>query len=77
MVSVIRIWADDEGESHLEDVELDFQEEDFVPTAPTVLTTLPTPAAGYVFARVPAGRHGDWHPTPVRELADFSRPFVC
>jgi hypothetical protein len=71
MVSVIRIWADDEGESHLEDVELDFREEDFVPPAPPVLTTPPNPAAGYVFARVAAGWHGDWHPAPFRELVVY------
>lgn len=71
MVAVIRIWADDEGESHLEDVELDFQTEDFVPSAPTVLTTPPNPASGYTFARVPVGWHGDWHPAPFRELVIY------
>lgn len=71
MVSVIRIWADDDGESHLEDVDLDFAEEDFVPPAPPVLTTSPNPATGYVFARVAADWHGDWHPTPFRELVVY------
>ena len=71
MVSVIRIWADDEGESHLANVELDFAEEDFVPPAPPVLTTPASPAVGYVFARVAAEWHGDWHPAPFRELVVY------
>lgn len=68
MVSVIRIWADEEGESHLEDVDLEFAEQDFVPPAPPVLITSPEAADGYVFARVEPGWHGDWHTTPRREL---------
>lgn len=68
MVSVIRIWADEEGESHLEDVDLEFTEQDFVPPAPPVLITSPEAASGYVLARVAPGWHGDWHTTPIREL---------
>jgi hypothetical protein len=33
MVPVLRIYADAGGESHFEDVELSFAEEDFVPPA--------------------------------------------
>ncbi len=68
MVSVIRIWADEEGESHLEDVDLDFAEQDFIPPAPPVLVASPHAASGYVFARVPPGWDFDWHPSPQREL---------
>lgn len=68
MVSVLRIWADEEGESHLEDVDLEFSEQDFVPPAPPVLITSPEAASGYVLARVAPGWHGDWHITPRREL---------
>jgi len=71
VVSVIRIWADEEGESHLEDFDLDFAEEDFVPPAPPVLLTSPEAASGYVFARVASGWYGDWHPAPRRELVVY------
>lgn len=71
MVSVIRIWADEEGESHLEDVDLEFAEEDFVPPAPPVLLTSPEAASGYLFERVAPGWHGDWHPAPSRVLAIY------
>jgi hypothetical protein len=71
VVSAIRIWADEKGESHLEDLDLDFAEEDFVPPAPPVLLTSPEAASGYVFARVASGWHGDWHPAPRRELVVY------
>lgn len=71
MVSVIRIWADEDGETHLKEVDLDFAEQDFVPPAPPVLTTSPEAASGYVFARVAPDWHGDWHPAPRRELVVY------
>ena len=71
MVSVIRIWADEDGESHLEDVDLEFEEQDFVPPAPPVLLASPEAASGCAFARVPPGWHGDWHPAPQREVVIY------
>jgi hypothetical protein len=32
MASTLRIWASEDGESHLEDVDLAFEESDFLPT---------------------------------------------
>ena len=71
MVSVIRVWADDDGESHLEDVDLDFEEQDFVPPASPVLIASPGAASGYVFARVPPGWQKDRQPAPQRELVIY------
>jgi hypothetical protein len=71
MVAVLRIYADDDGESHLEEVELAFEAEDFVPPAPPVLMTQFKPAVSYAFERVPPGWHGDWHPAPSRVLAVY------
>jgi hypothetical protein len=71
VVSVIRIYADDDGESHLEDVKLAFHEEDFVPPAPPVQITSFEPASSYAIERVPPGWHGDWHPAPARVLAIY------
>jgi hypothetical protein len=71
MVPVLRIYADADGESHFEDVELSFAEEDFVPPAPPVLITPFEPATSYAFEQVPPGWHGDWHPAPARVLAIY------
>ena len=67
----LRIYADDEGESHFEDVELAFQRADFVPPAPPVLMSSFEPATQYGFERVHPGWQGDWHPAPERVLAIY------
>lgn len=69
--SYLRIFADDEGESHIEDVEIGFEEADFVPPAPPVLLSDPADATRYVFELVPPGWYGDWHPAPSRVLAVY------
>ncbi len=71
MSSIIRLWADDEGESHFEDVELAFEEADFVPPAPPVLISSFQAAEQYGFELVSPGWHGDWHPAPGRVLAVY------
>ena len=71
MSSYIRLYADDDGESHFEDVELVFEQSDFVPPAPPVLMSSFEPATQYAFERVAPGWHGDWHPAPGRVLAIY------
>lgn len=71
MVSFIRIYADDVGESHFEDVDLPFQEVDFVPPAAPVLMSPPQVATDYRVERVPPGYQGDWHTVPRRVLAVY------
>lgn len=71
MASALRIWASDDGESHLEDVELAFEESDFLQSAPSMRLTPQEKASGYFMARAPAGLELDWHAAPVRELAVY------
>ena len=71
MSSIIRLWADNEGESHFEDVELAFEEADFVPPAPPVLMSSFQDAEQYGFELVRPGWEGDWHPAPRRVLAIY------
>lgn len=71
MVSVLRIWADEDGESHFEDLDVVFEETDFVPPAPPVLISSFEPASEYAIERVAPGWHGDWHPAPGRVLAIY------
>jgi hypothetical protein len=68
-LTYMRLYADEEGESHFEDMEITFQETDFVPPAPPVLLSSFNPANQYGFEVVPLGYYGDWHPAPGRVLA--------
>ena len=71
MVSFIRIYADEDGESHFEDVDLPFEEVDFVPPAAPVLMSPPQAAGDYRVERVPPGYQGNWHTVPQRVLAVY------
>ena len=71
MVSFIRIYADSNGESHFEDLEMRFENADFVPPAPPVLMSPSQAATEYSFERVDPGWSGDWHPVPQRVLAVY------
>ena len=68
---ILRICADEAGESHFEDVEFAFEQTDFVPPAPPVLMTALQSASSYGFELVHPGWHGDWHPVPQRLLAVY------
>ena len=70
-VTHFRIFADDDGESHFEDIEVAFEEDDFVPPAPPVLMSSFEPATQYGFELVHPPWHGDWHPAPQRVLAIY------
>ncbi len=66
-----RYFADESGESHIEDVEVELTPRDFAPPAPPLHLSPMTPATGVAFVRFPAGWDGDWHPTPRRQLFVF------
>ncbi|WP_077489621.1 hypothetical protein [Sinomonas mesophila] len=71
MVSYLRIYADARGESHFEDLDIPFEEADFVPPAPPVLLSPSQPASAFSIERVPPGWFGDWHPVPQRLMAVY------
>jgi len=63
-----RVYADENGESHFEDVEVEFSPVDFAPPAPPLDLSAFAPATQYGFLRAPAGWLGDWHPAPRRQI---------
>ena len=63
-----RVYADESGESHFEDMEVEFSSVDFAPPAPPLDLSAFTPATQYGFLRAPAGWLGDWHPAPRRQI---------
>jgi len=67
----MRIYADAGGESHFDDLDVQYEREDFVPPAPPVLLSGFTGATGYRFELVQPGWIGDWHPAPQRLLAVY------
>lgn len=71
MHSYLRLYSDDDGESHFEDVGFEFQRTDLVPPAPPVLMTELAGASRYGFELVHPGWHGDPHPVPQRLLAVY------
>ena len=62
------LYADEDGESHFKDVEIEFQEADFAPPAPPVGVSSFRRATLCGFLNAPAGWYADWHPTPQRQF---------
>ncbi len=58
-----RIYTDDEGETHFEDVVVPMEERN----PQSFLSTL-YPAIGVIFRRTPADQFIDWHPAPRRQF---------
>ncbi len=71
-MKLLRLFADDDGESHFEDVDIPFHEVgDYFENTPPVLFSAFEPASEYGFERVPPGWVGGWHPAPQRVLAIY------
>lgn len=64
----VRLFADERGETHFEDIELPMQDVQFAPPAPAMLLSDPIAARRFSWLRFPA----DWidaaHPSPRRQL---------
>ena len=64
----VRVYTDEDGESHFEDVEVSFNSVDFAPPAPPLDLSAFSPATQFGFLRAPVGWIGDWHPAPCRQM---------
>jgi hypothetical protein len=62
-VKYFRIYTDEEGETHFEDVEVQLEEQN----PQSFLSTL-YPAIGLIFRRTPSDQFLDWHPAPRRQF---------
>ena len=63
-----RLYSDDDGESHFEDVEIQFASTDYAPPAPPLNLSAFTNAKEFGFMQAPAGWSSDWHPSSARTL---------
>jgi len=69
-----RLYADEAGESHFGEVEIELKSALSAPPAPpSDFFSAPAPAARYLFAASPAGQSSDWHPAPCRQLVVILR----
>ncbi len=68
MMKYTRVYSDENGESHFEDIEIELLPVDFAPPAPPLNLSSFTPANRFCFANVAPGWYGDWHPTPKRQI---------
>jgi hypothetical protein len=67
-VKYTRVYADQEGVSHVEDLELELGETSYAPPALPMWASAFSPATEYHFLGVPQGYFGDWHPAPRRQV---------
>lgn len=67
-MTVLRVYADSEGESHFQEVEVAFPVAEFVPGKPVIGLSPAYRATEVAFAQVPADWEGGWHPTPRRQF---------
>lgn len=63
-----RVYADPDGESHMEDVSFEMTPVDFAPPAPPMDRSELTPSSAVHFLGVPAGWYGQPHPAPRRQF---------
>jgi hypothetical protein len=66
-----RYWhsfADADGESHVEELDVGLESTAFAPPAPDVFLSGPVSAVAFAYLTLPAGWDGGWHPTPLRQL---------
>ena len=68
MPNYTRVYADGDGESHFEDVQVEVTYVDFAPPAPPMGLSPFWPATQWAFFTLPPGYYGDWHPAPRRQI---------
>ena len=64
----VRLYADSDGVSHFEDIEVSTKSQNFAPPSPPAFISEPIATDQMLFNRLPAGWYGDWHPAPKRQF---------
>lgn len=67
-VSYVRIYADAQGESHFEDVEVPLDLVEVAPGISPLFASAFNEASRYAFLKAEAGWREDWHPAPQRQF---------
>ena len=64
----IRLFTDNAGESHFEDVVMEFTNSDYTSSAPPLGLSPMSPATQFGFMSAPAGWESDWHASAARNF---------
>lgn len=75
-MNISRLYNDDSGDSHWDDIEVDFTWQDFAPPAKPLGVTPFVPAGTVGFVQGEVGWVGDWHPVPQRQYMFTSQGIV-
>ena len=67
-VSYVRIYADDQGESHFEDVEVPLDLVEVAPGISPLFASAFHEASRYAFLKAEPGWREDWHPAPQKQF---------
>jgi hypothetical protein len=67
-VRCVRLFADEKGESHFEDIETSVELVQYAPPAPALEISAPAEAKRLVWLRFPEHWHDGAHPSPRRQL---------
>ena len=67
-MQILRIHADDRGESHFDTRAIALTLREFAPPAAPLYVSEEQPASGYQLIRLPAGWVGAPHPAPYRQM---------
>lgn len=65
---IARLYCDNSGESHFDDIEIELVATDYVSSAPLIELSNPTPASQVRFMSAHAGWRSDWHASSARAL---------
>ena len=72
----VRIYADADGESHFDDVEVALSPTNYAPPALPLEVSAAVDAERFVFVEGASGWEGDWHPSPKRQFVFMLRGVV-
>ena len=64
----VRIYADTDGESHFDDVEVTLSPTNYAPPASPLEVSAAVDAQRFFFVGGASGWEGDWHPSPKRQF---------
>ncbi|MDP2121632.1 MAG: hypothetical protein Q8K28_17175 [Hoeflea sp.] len=67
-MNFVRLYADENGESHFERLQAEFDMAVYAPPAPAFGVSAAVEAKRYIMVRFPAGWDSELHPAPRRQL---------